>query len=102
MIASVNFSTLQTGLHHTWRNIFLEAGFREAPSMHRRNPPQPPLQLAGWLLSRKNGAGGLKPGSRKQLTTPNTTSQQAEREKSDSLLDRPCYTAQRNETLLPP
>ena len=30
------------------------------------------------------GAGSLKPGSPRQLTTPNTTSYQAGREKSDS------------------
>ena len=37
------------------------------------------------------GAGGLKAGSRKQLTIPNTTSYQAEGEKSDPLPDRQCY-----------
>ena len=50
---------------------------------------------------RPYGTSGLKLGSRKQLTTPNTTSYQAGMEKGDSLPDRQCYTAQRNESSSP-
>ena len=53
-------------------------------------------------LFHQYGAGNFKLGSWKQLTTPNTTSYQAEREKSDSIPDRQCYTVPRNEGLLPP
>ena len=58
-------------------------------------------QRAPYNLQPHNG-DGLKPESRKQHTTPNATSNQAEGAESDSLPDWQCYTAQGNGALIPP
>ena len=74
--------------------------------MPLRSPQQSASPIRGTAQPWKSGefflhygVCGLKPGSRKQLTTP---SYRAEREKRDSLPDRQFYTAQRNEALLSP
>ena len=63
--------------------------------------PSGEISLKSLQVSFMYGAGGLKPGPRKQLTTFNTSSYQAEREKAihyrtDS------GTLQRNNALPPP